>query len=68
MCETLKDAPYDYKADIWSLGEQCSSMYVRNSEVVDEFHSYFSLSDSGYCYELPVLIVTTLLLYKAVAG
>lgn len=20
MCETMKDAPYDYKADIWSLG------------------------------------------------
>lgn len=20
MCETTKDAPYDYKADIWSLG------------------------------------------------
>lgn len=20
MCETMKDSPYDYKADIWSLG------------------------------------------------
>ena len=20
MCETMKDAPYDYKADIWSFG------------------------------------------------
>lgn len=20
MCETMKDAPYDYKADVWSLG------------------------------------------------
>ena len=21
QCETVKDAPYDYKADIWSLGK-----------------------------------------------
>lgn len=21
MCETLKDQPYDYMADVWSLGE-----------------------------------------------
>ena len=27
-CETMKDSPYDYKADIWSLGEQRCVMFT----------------------------------------
>ena len=26
MCETMKDEPYDYKSDVWSLGKLISSI------------------------------------------
>jgi len=29
VCETIKDQPYDYKADIWSLG-----MYTRGARQI----------------------------------
>ena len=28
MCETIKDSPYNFKADIWSFG-QCSVYVTR---------------------------------------
>jgi len=29
LCETQKDSPYDYKADIWSLGKLLYNTAVR---------------------------------------
>jgi len=28
MCETVKDSPYNYKADIWSFGQFACYSYV----------------------------------------
>ena len=37
-CETLKDTPYDTKADIWSLGRMCFCCLVLNeASVVTEY-------------------------------
>ena len=38
MCETMKDDPYDYKADIWSLGELVTSFL------------FFSLNAHSYLF------------------
>lgn len=33
MCETLKDSPYDFKADIWSLGKSATFCFQVFSEM-----------------------------------
>ena len=32
LCETMKDTPYDYKADIWSLGMSTRHRFKRQAK------------------------------------
>ena len=44
LCETLKDDPYDYKADVWSLG---TLSHIHR--LISDHMLIIKDSRSGYC-------------------